>query len=200
MQQIYRRTTMPKWDFNKVACNVIEVALRHGCSLVDLLHIFRALFHKNTSRWLLLTFTSNGFCFTFPQCNPLSTWTPGYLFQRLHETSSPAHRPGSFGRIRPLSVFGGFDTTNIYLKPPGPFGRIRLLSVFVGFDITNIYLKPNNRPIFEKNTSTVDSCPFCAPVRQSGVHRDQSVIVPLNIVIGRRNFAQTPYFLWKTSW
>ena len=32
-------------------------------------------------------------------------------------TNSPAHRPGSFGRIRPLSFFDGFDIINIYLKP-----------------------------------------------------------------------------------
>ena len=44
MQQIYRRTTMPKCDFNKV---------RHGCSHVNLLHIFRAPFSWNTSWWLL---------------------------------------------------------------------------------------------------------------------------------------------------
>ena len=35
MQQIYRRTPMPKCNFNKVAL------LRHGCSPVKLLHIFR---------------------------------------------------------------------------------------------------------------------------------------------------------------
>ena len=45
---------MPKCDFNKVASNFIEIALRHGCSPVDLLHIFRAPFPKNTSGRLLL--------------------------------------------------------------------------------------------------------------------------------------------------
>ena len=41
MQQIYRRTPMPKCDFNKVENNFIEIALGHGCSFVNLLHIFR---------------------------------------------------------------------------------------------------------------------------------------------------------------
>ena len=41
---------MPKCDFSKV----IEIALRHGCSPVNLLHIFRAPPPKNTSRRLLL--------------------------------------------------------------------------------------------------------------------------------------------------
>ena len=45
MQQIYRRTPMPKCDFNKVASNFIEIALLHGCSTVNLLLIFRTLFH-----------------------------------------------------------------------------------------------------------------------------------------------------------
>ena len=41
---------MPKCNFNKVAMqsNFIEIALRHGCSLVNLLHIFRTPFSKNT--------------------------------------------------------------------------------------------------------------------------------------------------------
>ena len=40
---------MPKCDFNKV-----EIALRHGCSPVILLHIFRTSFPKSTSGRLLL--------------------------------------------------------------------------------------------------------------------------------------------------
>ena len=38
----------------KLLCNFIETALQHGCSPVDLLHIFRTPFLKNTSGWLLL--------------------------------------------------------------------------------------------------------------------------------------------------
>ena len=44
MQQIYRRTPMLKCDFN----------FRHGCSPVNLLHIFRTLFPKSTSGGLSL--------------------------------------------------------------------------------------------------------------------------------------------------
>ena len=54
MQQIYRRTSMPKCDFNKIALNFIEIALRHGRSPVNFLHIFRTPFFKSTSEWLLL--------------------------------------------------------------------------------------------------------------------------------------------------
>ena len=39
---------MPKCDFNEVTL--------HGCSLVNLLHISRKPFLKNTSEWLLLDF------------------------------------------------------------------------------------------------------------------------------------------------
>ena len=49
MQEIYRRTPMSKCDFSKVA-----LQFRHGCSPVNLLHIFRTSFLKNTSGGLLL--------------------------------------------------------------------------------------------------------------------------------------------------
>ena len=42
----------------KLHCNFIEIALRHGCSPVNLLYIFRTLFPKNTSAWLLLFYFS----------------------------------------------------------------------------------------------------------------------------------------------
>ena len=45
---------MPKCDFNKVASNFIEIALRHGCSPLKLLQIFRTPFPKDTYRQLLL--------------------------------------------------------------------------------------------------------------------------------------------------
>ena len=48
MQEMYRRTPMPKCDFNKVA-----VAPSHGCS-VNFLHTFRTPFPRNTTGWLLL--------------------------------------------------------------------------------------------------------------------------------------------------
>ena len=38
----------------KLLCNCIEIALRHGCSPVNLLHIVRTLFPRNTSGWLLV--------------------------------------------------------------------------------------------------------------------------------------------------
>ena len=38
----------------KLQSNFIEIALRHGCSPVNLLHIFRTPFSRNTSGWLLL--------------------------------------------------------------------------------------------------------------------------------------------------
>ena len=41
----------------KLQSNFIEITLRHGCSPVNLLHIFRAPFSKNTSGPLLLFYT-----------------------------------------------------------------------------------------------------------------------------------------------
>ena len=47
---------MPKGDLNKVAKQ-----LRHWCSLVNLLHIFRTPFPKNTSEELFLYVRSSQF-------------------------------------------------------------------------------------------------------------------------------------------
>ena len=54
-KEIYRGVPMPKRDFNKVLqSNFIEITHRHGCSPVNLLHVFRISFPKNTSGRLLL--------------------------------------------------------------------------------------------------------------------------------------------------
>ena len=42
IQQMYRRTPLLRWDFNKIT-------LRHGCSPLNLLHIFRTAFVKDSS-------------------------------------------------------------------------------------------------------------------------------------------------------
>ena len=52
MQKICRRRPMSKCDFNKV---VIEITLRHRCSPLNLVYIFRTPFLKNTFERLLLT-------------------------------------------------------------------------------------------------------------------------------------------------
>ena len=41
----------------KLICNFTEITLRHGCSAVNLLHVFRTSFYKDTSEGLLLTKT-----------------------------------------------------------------------------------------------------------------------------------------------
>ena len=43
----------------KLLSNFIEIALRHACSPVILLYIFRTPFPKNTSGWLLLILPNN---------------------------------------------------------------------------------------------------------------------------------------------
>ena len=55
MQHIYRKTPMPKCDFNKVASNFIEITFPHGYSPVNLMHIFKTPFPRNTSGGLLLS-------------------------------------------------------------------------------------------------------------------------------------------------
>ena len=51
MQQIYRKAPMPKCDLQS---NFTEIALRHEFSPVNLLHIFRTPFPRNTSGWMYL--------------------------------------------------------------------------------------------------------------------------------------------------
>ena len=45
----------------KLQSNFIEIALRHGCPPVNLLHIFRIPFSKNTSERLLLDLTTESY-------------------------------------------------------------------------------------------------------------------------------------------
>ena len=42
----------------KFHSDFIEIAVRHGCSPVNLLHIFKTFFPENTSGWLLLRMPS----------------------------------------------------------------------------------------------------------------------------------------------
>ena len=51
MHQIYRRTIMPKCN---LLCNFIEITLRHSCFPVNLLHVFKTTFPKNTYEGLFL--------------------------------------------------------------------------------------------------------------------------------------------------
>ena len=57
MEQSYRRIPIPKCDLNTVASNFIEITLRHGCFPINLLHIFRTPFPKNTFGRLLLKYS-----------------------------------------------------------------------------------------------------------------------------------------------
>ena len=53
-QQIYRRKPCRSAISIKLQRSFIEMVLRHGCSPVNLLHLFGTPFHRNTFGWLLL--------------------------------------------------------------------------------------------------------------------------------------------------
>ena len=53
MQQICRKQRCRRVISIKLLCNFIEITLRHGCSPVNLLHIFRTALRKNTYGGLL---------------------------------------------------------------------------------------------------------------------------------------------------
>ena len=60
----------------KLQSNFIEIALRHGCSPVNLQHIFRTPFPKNSSGWLLLILLISNVCQNY---NKLATFTIGVI-------------------------------------------------------------------------------------------------------------------------
>ena len=48
MQRMYRRTPIPKFNFNKIAKQLFQITFRQGRSPVNLLHIFRTPFLQNS--------------------------------------------------------------------------------------------------------------------------------------------------------
>ena len=68
---------MSKCNFNKFANNFIEIALQHGCSPVNLLHVFKTPFLKCTSGLLLLCVNN----YNLPQaCNFVKKQTLAGVF------------------------------------------------------------------------------------------------------------------------
>ena len=116
MQRIYRRSPMLKCDFNKVAfqlywnctsawlfsckfaayfSNFIEIALQHGCSPLNLLHISRTPFPKNTSGGLLLTIVNLELFITIyirHRQKPLTLGNPcNFMKKRSHHRCFPVN-------------------------------------------------------------------------------------------------------------
>ena len=60
----------------KLQRNFTKIALRHGCSPVNLLHILRTPFPRNTSGWLLLDILH----FRLSSCNKGKCFQKGWMF------------------------------------------------------------------------------------------------------------------------
>ena len=61
MRQIYRRTPMPKFDFNKVAKQLDWNHYRHGCAPANLVHSFQLIFLRTPLKgcfWSLRNFSN----------------------------------------------------------------------------------------------------------------------------------------------
>ena len=79
--------------FRSSPYNLIKITFRHGCSPVNLLHIFRTPFPRNTSGWLLLVIvffeiniiSSKSFCFVLP-------WSRNYAWLYQREKKSPSSK------------------------------------------------------------------------------------------------------------
>ena len=63
----------------KLQSNFIEITLRHGCSPVNLLHIFRTPFTENTSGQLLLNIVSKNLSRFFLNACRLYLWCSPFL-------------------------------------------------------------------------------------------------------------------------
>ena len=70
----------------EVQSNFIEITHRHGCSPVNLLYIFRALFLKNTSGWLLLNFVTFS-CFGHFSFSPFWYYSHSFVFPGIPQVS-----------------------------------------------------------------------------------------------------------------
>ena len=84
-------------------CNVIEITLWHGCSPVNLLHIFRAPFSRNTSEWLLLKVAKKKFFFWFPEI--FSSLSSSYVILSYPGFSLDFLRSGSWILIEYSTVW-----------------------------------------------------------------------------------------------
>ena len=140
---------MPKCDFNKVAKQLIKIALCIGCSPVILLHISKASFTKNTSKWLLLYWSRGPSVEIDFQSRPLKVCTRSYTCKRkklCHTdvifSSNPVKNSYEkhFGMF--LDTKFDFDEhfKGVLFASPKIFSRDRLFcrSIFLLLDLTYI--------------------------------------------------------------
>ena len=110
MQQIYKKTPMLKCDFNKVAN--IEIVLWHGCSLVNLLHIFRTFFPKNISDGLLLVSPWQSNC----AFNGINYYLPLISRAGMNLCSMKHLNLKHFGLSNLFFLYMGFRNTLLFLN------------------------------------------------------------------------------------
>ena len=116
MQQISRRTPMPRCDFNKVA-------LQHGCSPRNLLHILRTPFPKKISGRLLLYTSKKCFlnsCKTYVYVTMLLWSSLVFESQRivqfLHQKNCPYMRHGGAeAKSNILSILSTINCRILYI-------------------------------------------------------------------------------------
>ena len=113
----------------KLLCNFIEIAIWHGCSPANLLHIFRIPFYKNTCGGLLLTyilpFNLNQFS------KPWSAFSCIGLLDRQCMVRIEIFFFLNFSHIAKTQIRSG-DCTNV-TKHPSVGSRTPVISKFCGF-------------------------------------------------------------------
>ena len=132
----------------KLVCNFIEISLQHECSPVNLLHIFRTPFLKNTSGRLLMLMECSYLFFGWEIGHPLSTYAPGGMEAGSCKMCTAVYRgSGLKNRSKDTYVLNGWPQTNVmeyflyigsakYTRASPP---ARKMSLFSSIIITIIY-------------------------------------------------------------
>ena len=124
----------------KLLCNLIEITLRHGCSPVDLLHIFRTPFPRNTSGWLLLNFHNQTICSN--QCiqKSIANFLCSFLYSKYDTRYSLFEKDVLNYEDLSILYLHNFFITTLWKLLWQPFEKIHLLFGFSGCATETLYI------------------------------------------------------------
>ena len=118
----------------KLQSNFVEIVLRHGCSYVNLLHIFRTPFPKNTCRRLRLKYP---WIFLQPKFRDHSSCSHGVIaFSQIHVILRwwPYQSPTNLSGHNPFQPSVAFQTEN-------GANQMAMKEVLISFFISTIRVK-----------------------------------------------------------
>ena len=110
-----------------ISSNLIDIAFRHRCSPVNLLHIFRTPFLKNTSGRLLLDGAKNMYGIKNGVSNKILSENPKAFFTRCfgHALNLAVGDMVKNARFLKDSMDTTYDNSNLIRKPPKRDGMLQ---------------------------------------------------------------------------